>query len=47
MIQKLNRLLRTLFIVCEALSLLCTLLPKTIVQSNKESLDNEDFDDIW
>ncbi|MBQ3321247.1 MAG: hypothetical protein IJH05_00190 [Firmicutes bacterium] len=47
MIQKLNRILRTLFIICGALFLILDLLPKKIVQSNKEGFDNEEFDDIW
>ncbi len=47
MIQKLNRLLRGLFILCGGLFLLLDLLPKKIVQSNKEGFDSEEFDDIW
>lgn len=47
MIQKLNHLLRTLFIIFGVLFLLVDLLPKKIIQSNKEGFDNEEFDDIW
>ena len=47
MIQKLNSFLRTLFIVFGAAFLLLDLLPKKIVQSDREGFDSEEFDDIW
>ncbi len=48
MIEKINRGLRTLFVVIGVLFVLTELLPEgKVLQDNREGFDAEEFDDIW